>query len=428
MYIYIIKSGETINGIAQKFRIPPGAIFKANNINGSQKLVVGQAIIIPTMERSYRTKPNDTLMSIARENYVTIDNIIELNRQVDFGAIDPGTELRINQNYRRHGMIETNGFIQPSTPEHEQEVLQGVISTLTYVTPFSHHINPDGSLTSLDDAMIKKIAKQNKTAVMLSVTNLSGANFDTELVDKILNDPNLAKTLINNIKIMLNNGEYYGVIVDFEKISPGNREKYNLFLASLTSNLKPDYAVAVALAPKTYDVKAGAWHGAHDYKTIGSIADFVVIMTYEWGWSGGPPMAVAPINEVEKVINYAVTVIPPKKILMGMPLYGYDWTLPYVPGGAFAESIGNEEAVKRASEVNAAIKYDTKAQSPYYDYYDKQGREHQVWFEDARSTLAKYEFVIRKGLRGVSYWVLGKPFIQNFIVVDDLFSIAKKEK
>ncbi len=50
-------------------------------------------------------------------------------------------------------------------------------------------------------------------------------------------------------------------------------------------------------------------------------------------------MAVAPINEVRKVINYAASVIPANKIFMGMPLYGYDWTLPYIPGGEFAEAI-----------------------------------------------------------------------------------------
>jgi len=54
------------------------------------------------------------------------------------------------------------------------------------------------------------------------------------------------------------------------------------------------------------DITEGAWHGAHDYRAHGEIVDFVVIMTYKCGWSGGPPMAVAPINEVRKVLNYAL--------------------------------------------------------------------------------------------------------------------------
>ena len=69
-------------------------------------------------------------------------------------------------------------------------------------------------------------------------------------------------------------------------------------------------------------------------------------------------MAVAPLNDVEKVIKYAVSVIPPKKIMMGIPFYGYDWTLPYVPNGKFAKAVGNEEAVQIALQNGAIIKYD----------------------------------------------------------------------
>ena len=148
-------------------------------------------------------------------------------------------------------------------------------------------------------------------------------------------------------------------------------------------------------------------------------------MTYEWGWSGGPPMAVAPLNEVRKVINYAVSVIPPRKIMMGMPLYGYDWTLPYVPGGEFAESVGNQEAIDRAAQHGAAIKYDRQSESPNYDYRDSSGKQHVVWFEDARSVEAKYRLVSEYGLRGVSYWVLAQPFPQNWQVLDDMFNIVK---
>lgn len=425
MRIYVVKPGDTVWTIARTYGVSPQDIVNANKLQGSAKLVVGQTLVIPTRERAYRVMPGDTIWSIARKFEVSVDSIASLNGIPSPYLIYPGTVIRIPEKAKNYGYIEVNGFIQPSNPEKERTVLSEGISYLTYITPFSHHVNADASLTPLNDTTILEVAKDNRVAPMLSVTNISGANFDTGLIHNILDNNTLQQKLINNILELLRSKGYYGVLIDFERIPPEDRQKYNNFLRKTVNQLHPNYIVGTALAPKTYDVTSGAWHGAHDYKAHGEIVDLVVIMTYEWGWSGGPPMAVAPINEVKKVINYAVSVIPPKKILMGMPLYGYDWTLPYTPGGEFAESIGNQEAIERAGKYGAVIRYDEKAQSPFYNYNDEQGRQHEVWFEDARSVEAKYKLVAQYGLRGVSYWVLAKPFPQNWQVLDNMFNITK---
>lgn len=425
MKIYVVKPGDSIWTIARENGVSIESIINANGLQDSTKLVVGQTLVIPSTERSYTVRPGDSLWSIARRFNVSVDSIVRLNNLSNPEAIYPGLVLRIPEKSKNYGYVEVNAFIQPSTPERERRVLGEVVDYLTYVSPFSHHVNADGSLTPLNDDTIIQIARENRVAPLMSVTNITGANFNTELINNIMNNNDLQQTLINNILAEIRNKGYYGVVIDFERIAPENREKYNDFLRKLVAQLHPNYIVATALAPKTYDVTTGAWHGAHDYRAHGEIVDFVIIMTYEWGWSGGPPMAVAPINEVRKVINYAVSVIPPNKIMMGMPLYGYDWTLPYTPGGEFAESIGNQEAIDRAAARGAAIKYDETAQSPYYNYIDDSGREHVVWFEDARSVEAKYKLVNEYGLRGVSYWVLAQPFPQNWQVLDDMFHITK---
>jgi len=134
---------------------------------------------------------------------------------------------------------------------------------------------------------------------------------------------------------------------------------------------------------------------------------------------------VAPIDLVADVIRYAVSVIPSKKILMGMPIYGYDWPLPYMPGGPWAKRLSPQAAVALAAKYGAVIKYDQKVQSPYFNYVDGNGVRHVVWFEDARSVQAKYLLANRYGLRGVSYWVLGLPFPQNWAILDNMFNIVK---
>ena len=135
-------------------------------------------------------------------------------------------------------------------------------------------------------------------------------------------------------------------------------------------------------------------------------------------------MAVSPINMVRRVLDYAVKVIPAGKILMGVPNYGYNWTLPFVQGTA-ARPLTNIGAVTLAGQVGAAIQFDQTAQSPFFHYYDSAGRQHEVWFEDARSLQAKYRLVKEYGLAGVSFWNLNNLFRTNFLVLESMYSVEK---
>ncbi len=136
-------------------------------------------------------------------------------------------------------------------------------------------------------------------------------------------------------------------------------------------------------------------------------------------------MAVAPLNQVRKVIEYAVTEIPSNKILMGIPVYGYNWLLPYIQGVSQATSIGNDFAATIAFNNKAVIKYDDTAQSPYFNYWDRQGREHVVWFEDVRSVKAKLELLKEHNLLGAGYWSIMRPFIPNWTLTNAMFNIKK---
>ena len=109
--------------------------------------------------------------------------------------------------------------------------------------------------------------------------------------------------------------------------------------------------------------------------------------------------------------------------MLGIPNYGYDWTLPFVKGDA-ARVVGNEGAVRLAAERGARIEYDETAQTPYF-YYWENGAQHVVWFEDARSIYAKTELISEYGLRGAGYWNLMQRFDQNWALLAYLFRIAK---
>ncbi|MFA5676215.1 MAG: LysM peptidoglycan-binding domain-containing protein [Christensenellales bacterium] len=426
MDIHVVKAGDTLYNLARRYGVGVDALYTVNELGDLPFLVVGQTLVIPTVEISHTVREGESLYTIARRYGTTTDSIIALNTIENPDLIQPGTVLRIPVREKNYGFIEVNGYIEPSTAQRETQIIQEVGEYLTYISPFSYQARADGSLVPLNDAAILAQARAHRIAALLVITNFSGGNFDTELVDTILDSAQLQDTLIRNMISVLREKGYYGVNIDFERISPEKREEYNSFLRRVTAALHPlNYAVSTALVPKASDVRTGAWHGAHDYAAHGEIVDFVIIMTYEWGWSGGPPYAVAPIDLVEDVISYAVSVIPSRKIMMGMPLYGYDWQLPYMPDARWARRVSPQQAVALAAKVGARIRFDEQTQSPTFRYFDENGAEHEVWFEDARSVRSKLLLVNKYDLRGVSYWVLGLSFPQNWVVLDGMFNIVK---
>lgn len=133
-------------------------------------------------------------------------------------------------------------------------------------------------------------------------------------------------------------------------------------------------------------------------------------------------MAVAPLNKVREVVDYAVSRISPSKIDLGIPNYGYDWTLPYIKGTSKATVIGSLEAVRTAIEAGVPIQFDETAMSPFFQY-EKDGVSHEVWFEDVRSYRAKFALLPEYGLRGMGYWQIMRFFRPNWLLLKDTFLI-----
>src|SRR5699024_128194 len=144
---------------------------------------------------------------------------------------------------------------------------------------------------------------------------------------------------------------------------------------------------------------------------------------YEWGYTAGPPMAVSPLPNVRAVLDYAVTEIPPGKILLGLSNYGYDWPLPFVQGVTRAASISNQYAIQLALRYQIAIQYDETAQAPFFHYTDESGTVHEVWFEDARSLSARLALIAEYGFLRPGIWNLMRPFSTIWLTAASLYTI-----
>ncbi len=423
MIIYTVKPGDTLFSIGRRYEISPAKVARDNALRYPDSLVPGQTLVLMTGDVFYTVQPGDTITSIARAFEATPQAVIEANPGVNPERLQPGQVLRIRGGRRIKRTIDVNGY---AFPQIKGTALRNTLPYLTYLSPFSHQVQEDGTLRPIDDMPLVRAARGERVAPLLTITNINEeGSFDSDLAHAIFTDLRAQETLFREVVAQLENKGYFGLNIDFEYIYRGDRELYNQFIQSATEALHPlGYLVTTAVAPKVSGTQPGLLYEGHDYAFHGATADYVIIMTYEWGYTYGPPQAVAPIDQVKRVLDYAVSVIPSRKILMGVPNYGYDWTLPYEQGTP-ARSLSNTAAVNLAVEHNAEIRFDEQSQSPFFYYTDEDGRQHVVWFEDARSTEARLRLVEEYDLAGVSYWNIGTFFPQNWLVLTSMYNVNK---
>lgn len=423
MIIYTVQSGDTIYGIARRFGIPPLRLAADNGLRNSSQLVVGQNLLVMADSIRYVLQNGQTLYSVSQEYGVPLEELIAANPNLNPLNLEAGQTviIPVGEDIERRTAV-FNGYAYPSITPNS---LNCVLPFLTFLSPFSYTLTPEADLIPPEDSDLIYRALRSAVMPLMVVTNLYDGGFSTETLSGILADPALQEKLISGIVSEVQNKSYYGVNMDIEYIAPEDKERYNEFLRELTDRLhSAGYIVTVALAPKISDDQQGLLYESHDYAVQGEIADYVIVMTYEWGYTYGPPLAVSPINEVRRVLDYAVSRIPSEKILMGMPNYGYDWALPYMRGTA-ARSVGLTEALELAQRYNAEIRFDETAQTPYFNYTSPEGEGHVVWFDDPRSIRAKLELINEYELAGASWWTVNRCYIPALLIMQELFDIQK---
>ena len=423
MLIHIVRMGDTLASIAERYGVSVARLRADNGIT-SDRLVVGQALIVMLPSQVHTVKAGETLSSIASIYGITVIELIQNNPALAISRVlYPGQTLTISFQGEKIRTIAINGYAYPHI---ERMTLRRALPYLTYLSVFSYGFKESGELIVPDDAALLSTAKEFRSAPVLVFTSIDeNGGFSSERASRLFNDPALQNRILDEIIAVMKTKGYVGMDADFEYIRTEDAEGFFGFLGNAAARLHSEgFFLSVALAPKTSASQAGLLYEAHDYSAIGGIADHVLLMTYEWGYAYGPPMAVAPINQVRSVVQYAVTEIPPAKINLGIPNYGYDWTLPFEREGSRATTIGNEEAIQIAERNGAEIRFDEAAMSPFFNY-TAFGNKHVVWFEDVRSVQAKYDLADEFALAGVGYWSIMRPFAQNWAYISAKYRVEK---
>ncbi|WP_255298574.1 glycosyl hydrolase family 18 protein [Brevibacillus dissolubilis] len=278
-------------------------------------------------------------------------------------------------------------------------------SYLNEVSTMTFDVTTTGAIAGTVPADGVSLANSKGVKAYAAVSNHgAGGAFDKDLARKVITDPVVRQTTINNILNLVKNNNYRGVNIDFEDMYASDRPSYTQFISELATTMRANgFSTIVSVMAKTSDSPTSAWVGTFDYAALGQAADKIQVMTYDENGPWGAPGPVASKPWVEKVIQYTVSQIPSTKVLIGLPAYGYDWNTTAGTGKAVTwKSMPN-----LISSTGATPQWDATAQSPYFTYKATDGTSHTVWYENSESIKVKTKLVNQYNLGGVSVWRMG---------------------
>lgn len=293
-------------------------------------------------------------------------------------------------------------FYDPGNAPGPVAMLRHYLSVLTGIVPFWYQINSNGGITGATDPAVLRLAEQHHLWTFALVQNMTGQ----PVFGPLLNSPISRMRAVDNMLTLVESNGYDGVNLDWEGIAPQERQKFSTFVQELANTFhRHGYYVTLSIPAETQNQPHNSWTGAYNFKSLGQSADLIMVMAYDQHYAGGAPGPIASAAWVKQVLNYTISVVPPSKVILGIPGYGYDWS-----GSGPAAALTYSQAKSLANQYGAAP-------NANHFIYMQGGQLHSVWFENTASLLGKIDLVSGYELRGVALWRLGieDPKIWDFL-------------
>jgi spore germination protein YaaH len=302
--------------------------------------------------------------------------------------------------------------------ERSLEAVQNFAEYLTIVSADVYAVRADGAITGGDDFGVVDLCKARGIEVYACVSNYNDNpdvdGFDVELARAAIVTHRNA-VIARLVALAASNG-YDGVNIDFENLAfsrdiDDDRAAFTAFIHELATQLHAlGLKLAISVPGKTEDSIDDDWPYPFDYAALGEDADLLQLMTYDQHGPWSEPGPVSGADWVESCVAYAVSLVDPAKLLIGLPAYGYDWNLTASDPESWTYSAtsfpwGGIAAL--LARPGATEGWDTASQSPFVTYIER-GHRHEAWHENAASLRAKTALIAKYHLAGLSMWSLGQ--------------------
>lgn len=283
--------------------------------------------------------------------------------------------------------------------------LRGHARDLDLASPQWFEVDASGRLVDHVDATVADWAKRAKLRLMPLVLN---QGFRPEIAHLVLTDPGLQKELVRGL---VENGDRLklrGFQLDFENVPPDDRAAFTAFVKSLSDGLRGrGMRLSVAVPAPLYDAPGPLNENpvneralAFDYRALAAACDFLTVMLYDQHTSNDNPGPVAGLPWVEASLRRVIAEAPPKKLMLGIPLYYRRFQPKGIVEGTHTEAL----ALSRARDA-AITRDDREGESTFA--FEEEGARNVVWLQDARSVRGRLDLARRFRLLGFSAWRLG---------------------
>jgi spore germination protein YaaH len=303
------------------------------------------------------------------------------------------------------------------------------IKQIDIVSPFAYEMTPTGTFKDtlkLDQDPYKSLidtAHANKKLVVPSILWWAVGEQGRSDVDFVLKDSDLRWAIRYDILKAIKDHNLDGIDIDFENKKAETKDAFSTFLTELSKDLHSKKKILVctieARTPTDDELAKStstkSVERANDFKVIGKVCDQVRVMAYDQDTADaslnavrtGAYRPVADIYWVKKVIDLAIRDIPAKKLVLGVPTYGYKYEISRDSKGQIAtyKRLGSMNwfyADQLAKQLNITPTRHVSGEV-YYTYIEaSSSKEYLVWYSDAQSIKEKIDLAKLYKLGGVA--------------------------
>ncbi|WP_419825432.1 glycosyltransferase [Sphingomonas sp.] len=288
------------------------------------------------------------------------------------------------------------GFYAPWDDASKASLVRHVGQLDWLVPALGSVTGPDHRLTIATDRVLGAVLRNatHRPLLMPMVQNASGGAWDGAGIAALLRDPRARAKLLDGLEPTLKAYGAGGVAFDFEELPTASQRDYQHFIAEAHARYAPRGLLVTLAVPVGDD----DWN----LRAYARSADRLFVMDYDEHYPEGQPGPIASQGWFVDRMREAVRQIGPKKAIVAIAGYGYDW-----PKGKTGAAVSVEEAWLAAHDSGVAPRFDTVSGNTMFDYVGDDGLPHTVWLTDAASGWNQLRAVDASGASGVALWRLG---------------------